>query len=481
MNMKTTLAILSSVTLIAPVVTAQMGTDFFYSTSGTEQSASGSGGTVLKNIRRNEIIGLKQLPCPIVVEKWAPRSAFHTMAGDANADDSYWAPWMFNQIDALLVTTVPGVGAPNARSIYFSPSQPLATAVSGAPGLRPGDVGRIVRMGGMDGQVEYFIRAETIQTALGLPVSPIVVDIDAIAWGPNNGLFFSLDQDVPNCMLCGVPTTVYDGDVIGISPADYTMIGGSIAGAAFGMAMVVYSEGMMNAFVLNAQVADRFGGCVNLAADIESLEIDVTDPMTTGMISCSGGTLGVPRLLFTAETLTGGAVLSTSMGGRIHTAGCGPLGTSCLAGPTTGAQIGLQPPLGAGVASYVDALAGNTTVFQFALEAANAKLPAGTPTRIDFVAPPVGLVWLFASFAPAGPGAVAPSVSLAPVGFPDYYPMGAVPPYFMAAIPPVGGGGVSYGSYPMAGLPVPADLVFQAFTISGGALAASTPTMVEWF
>ena len=470
------LATVLSTSLVASLASAQ-GFDLLYSTSANEQTATGSGGTVLRNIYRNEIVGLQMWAgCPARAEKLVSRAAFHTMAGDADGDDNYWEPGMFSQVDALLVTDPYAAGGVNARSTYFSPRTPLATTISGGPGLRPGDVGRIVRNAAGDGQVERFIRAEHIQIALGLPPMPVVVDVDAVAWSPNYGLFFSLDQDIA-CTLCGAAVTVRDGDIIGIAPGDYMMTGGRITAVAAGMALVVYNEPAIDAFVVNARVADRNAVCVNVAQDLESLELDPTDPMKTVMTSCSGAVLTVPRLLFTTQTLTGGAVLSTSGGGVIHNAMCGPLGVNCGMGPTTGVQIGLQQPTpNVGIQSFVDALAVTyQPLFEFVAEAQTPQIPVGTAAVIDFATPAVANIWVFLTFAPGGPSAIAPSAPFVwgALGHPDFYPA----PYFMGVRPTVGG----YSNYTSPAIPWPADLVFQGITISGGVIEASAPTMVEVF
>lgn len=470
--MNHTLSTLSAFSLFAAFASAQ-NTDILYSTSQVEQTVSGSGGTVLQTIYPNEIVGLKSLPCPMLAEKWMPRSGFHTIAGDEDNDDSYWEPGMFGQIDALLSFDMSGIGLTNQREVWFSPSVAMGTTISGGPGLRPGDVGRIVVAGGSDGQVQHFITAETIQIALGLPPSPVVIDVDAVAWMPNMGIFLSLDDDIV-CTPCGGPTLLNDGAIFAIGPADYVMSGGVITGAAPGSAIVVYTEAMMDAFVANANVTDRFGTCVTNAIDIESLEIDRTSSATTTFIpGCYGSALAVPRLMFTAETLTGGAILTTAFGGSIFNSTCWPMGTGCGWGPTYGPQVGLQPAGTIGMASYIDALAGHNRIFEFAAEAVNPQIPAFTATQIDFVTPLVPWTWVFMSWAPAGPGAIKISAPFTWgfMGFPDYFPV----PNFMGMIPTAPG----FGSYTTPVIPFPVDMVFQGFTILGTNIEASTPTMVE--
>jgi hypothetical protein len=331
-----------------------------------------------------------------------------------------------------------------------------------------------VRTGLGDGKVEHFIRQEMINQALGLPVAT-PIDVDAAAWaGPNQGLFLSLDSDIA-CSPCGGPTLLRDGDVFAISAGNFTFSGTVITGVVPGSAVIVHTEAQMDAFTTAAGVTDRFGNCVTSVGDVEALEIDWAHPGTSIVPGCTGLVVVVPRLIYTAETLTGGAILTTAGGGQIHNAGCMPLGTSCGFGPTLGNQIGLRPPTAAlGVPSYVNALA-STRIFEFAAEAQVAQIPMFTAAQIDFVSPGA-MTWVFLTFAPTGPAVVAPSTPFiwGFLGHPDYYPA----PNFMGAIAT----GTGYGTYTSPPIPFVCDLVFQGVTItSAGTIEASTPTMVEVF
>lgn len=471
--MKTNLTILSAALLTSTL--AAQGVDLLYTTSQNELTLTGSGGTVLRNIRPNDIVGLQAFPCPSRAEKWAPRQAFETMAGDEDGDDSYYEPTLFANIDALMTTNLTGATMPNARTVWYSVDVAMGNTVSGGPGLRPGDIGHIVRNGTGDGKVEYFIRAEQIQMALGLPPTPVFVDVDAAEFSPNLGLFFSIDVDVA-CAPCGGPTLVRDGDILCIPPSAFTLTSSGTMGAVVpGSAVVVYTEANVDAMVANAMVTDRFGMCVTNAVDVEALDFDWSTPSTLAIPGCTGTVVFVPTLLFTTETLTGGAILSTAGGGSIHAGPCAPYGTPCGSGPTLGVQIGLRPPTASlGIASYVNALA-STRIFEFAAETVTQQIPAFTAGQIDFVSPGA-LTWVFMTFAPMGPGVVAPSAPFiwGWLGHPDYYPM----PNFMGLIPT----GTGYGSYTTPIIPFPCDLVWQGATItSAGTIEVSTPTMLEVF
>lgn len=448
------------------------GGDLLYTTATLEQTLSGSGGTVLQTIHPNDLVGLPSFPCPRRAEKWLPRNAFMTMAGDEDGDDSYFEPTLLGRVNALLNTSMFTGTIGNQRTIWYSPGANLGTTVSGAPGLRTGDIGRIARTGLGDGQVQYFIRQEAINNALGLPLAT-TIDVDAAAWSPNHGLFLSLANDIP-CNPCGGPVLLRDGDVFCIPPGAYALSAMLTIGAtAPSSAVVVYTEAQMDAFVANAQVANRFGACVPAAIDTTALEIDFSVAASLVLPGCTGTPVIVPTLLFSTESLTGGAILTTAFGGQIHNASCGPLGTNCGAGPTLGDQIGLRPPSAAvGIPSFVNALAWSR-LFTYTAESQVPQIPIGTPARIDFNTPGIGS-WVFLSFAPSGPGVVAPSAAFpwGLLGYPDYYPL----PNFLGVVP---GGFATFVSPP---IPFACDLIFQGVTITtAGTVEASTPTMVEVF
>ncbi|MBM4063504.1 MAG: hypothetical protein FJ265_20760, partial [Planctomycetes bacterium] len=332
--MHTSLLFLPCTLLATSLATAQ-GFDFLFTTSQNETTLSGSGGTVLQNVRPNDVVGLPAFPCPHRAEKWAPRACFMTMAGDEDGDNNYFEPSLMGSIDALLVVPTTGAATVNARTIWYSPSVALGTAISGPAGLRPGDIGRIVRAGTADGQVQYFIRREQINQALGLPLTT-PIDVDAAAFGFNQGLYLSLDTDI-TCSPCGGPTLLRDGDVFCIPPGAYALTGaGTISAVVASSAVVVYTEAQMDAFTVAANVTNRFGACVPAVIDTESIEFDWQNPSTLMIPGCTGTVVSVPNLIFTAESLTGGAILTTAFGGQIHTSTCAPLGTTCGFGPTLG-------------------------------------------------------------------------------------------------------------------------------------------------
>ncbi|MGE3172096.1 MAG: hypothetical protein AB7O97_05670 [Planctomycetota bacterium] len=458
--------------LLAPAVA--QADPLLFTLTQSETSISGSGGTSLANLLPNEIHELAVL-CPPRAEKWAPRTNYHTQAGDEDGDDSYWEPGLFGQIDAVmapLLSATP-VNATNPRNVWFSPRTAMGTAVSGLPGLRPGDVGRIRRIGAADGQVEYFLRAEQVQIALGLPATPVVVNVDAIAAGFNFGVFFSLEDDIP-ANLCTGPVFVQDGAVLAIPPGAITWSStGTVAAVAPGSAVVVHSEAAMNTFTQNARVTDRFGNCVPVIGDTDALEIDQFAVSTVAVPTCFGP-LPVPVLVYAGETLTGGAILHTRGAGQIRPGLCGPYGTNCTFGPTLGDQIGVLPPSATvGIASSVNGLA-FTRVCRFATESPTPQAPIGASVVID-VGCPAPAALMFVSVAPSGPAVVAPSAdfTLGLLCYPEFYPL----PTFIAFVPTPGG----FGTYTSPPVPGAFDLIWQAATVIGSTWEISTPTTTETF
>ena len=293
--------------LVSSLALAQ-APEFLFTVTKPEQTLSGSGGTVLAFCQPNEILYKSGLPCGQAV-KWAPLTMFQGQAGDEDFDDNYWNPSLFGSIDALTVG-LSHAGAINQREIYFSPATTMGNAISGAPGLRPGDVGRIRKIGGLDGQVETFLSAEQVQIALGLPPVPTFVNVDAVTCQHNFGVLFSLEDD-GNALLCTGPALIQEGDVLMIPPSALVWsTNGTVAAVMPGGAVVAYTEAQMDAFVLNSQVGDRDGICLDQIIDTDAIEIDLLLPPLGAVASCTG-MIPVPQLIFAGEALTGGAVLDT--------------------------------------------------------------------------------------------------------------------------------------------------------------------------
>ncbi|MEZ6037880.1 MAG: hypothetical protein R3F29_10395 [Planctomycetota bacterium] len=481
MNRHTILSLSAAAALTAGL--SAQASNYFVSFSQVERTLSGSGGTVLGKLFPNEIsyVDFLSVPCTTAsAEKWLPRTAALTMAGDENGDGAIWNPGVFGDIDALLANPLSptAAGPDNQRTIYWSVRAPMGNNVSANP-FRPGDVAHIVRNGAGDGQVRHFMRQEHFNMALGLPpANPI--DIDAIAFGPNYGVFFSIDMDTPALTMCG-PLLVRDGDVLCIPPWDLTMTAdGRIAAVNPGSAVVVHTEAQMDFFTQNAMVTDRFGACISMAIDVEALEIDWAGPTTT-VATCTGVALPVPALLFTTETGTGGSVLTTAGIGAIHNTPCTPAGTACGSGPTWGPQMGVQPfNTVSGAQSYITGLSYGRAAHhvlepqQHVLNTFGLGAPAGS-IGIDYGSQ---FTWNLALIEIVPP-VVAPSLPAFPFSqfaFPDLY----APSISVHAWPLVG----PFGSFPMVAIPAgwSGKVLYQNIGFSPwGTLELSTPATVDVF
>ncbi|HEX5052900.1 MAG TPA: hypothetical protein VFZ65_14080 [Planctomycetota bacterium] len=455
--------------------------DFLLTYSQPELTRSGSAGTVLRFLQPNEIAQIQWLlgPCSSMsAEKWAPRTCFHAMAGDENADGSYWNPAIFGSIDALLTGPIltPAFLGDNQRTVFWSPSVAMGTNISGIPGLRPGDVGRIVPNGPLDGQVQYFMRQEQFNQALGLPPGT-PIDIDAIAFSPQFGVFFSLDADTPANTACG-PMLVQDGAVVMVPNFALTYTPDMrISTVLPNSAVVLYTEAQMDAFVVNAQVTDRFGACIANAVDTEALDIDYTGPITT-YVPCSGLVVFAPTLIFATETMTGASLLTTALGGSIYNTPCGPAGTSCSSGPTFGPQMGIRPTsTTTGAPSHVNALC-STRACRYVLEpqqhvlnAFPTGLPAGS-TNID-IASPYAWNFVFVTFVPPTVPSPFPAFPFSMACFPDFYP----PNIYYMFTPTVGG----FSTFPMFSIPplTTGKVLFQSLAFVGSSLELSTPAIID--
>src|SRR5436190_6932094 len=99
------LSALLPLTLAAAAAAQSPPPDLLLTFSQPEQSLSGSGGTVLRILRTNEIHELNaSTACPNSTEKWLPRTAADTMAGDENGDGILYNPALFGRIDAVMAT-----------------------------------------------------------------------------------------------------------------------------------------------------------------------------------------------------------------------------------------------------------------------------------------------------------------------------------------------------------------------------------------
>jgi len=447
--------------------------------SQLEHTLSGSGGTVLRYLYRNEMAYLNFGSCAsLSSEKWLPRTCSHVMAGDENGDGQYWNPGIFGDIDAVLTHrhSASPSDPDNQRTVFWSVSSAMGDVIAGYR-FRPGDVARIVSDGSSDGRVEVFMSQDLFNISLGRsPNHPL--DIDAIAWQPNLGIWFSIDNSMINAnTMCG-PMGVRDGDVICIPPSAIAYTAdGRIASVMPSSAIVVYTEAEMDAFTANANVADHVANPVTSVSDVEGLEMDLSLPITT-VITCMGMPLDVPVLLFTTETATGASILTTQGTGQIHTTPCGLAGTPYhpSGGNTTGEQMGLMPPPISGVFSHITGL-GFAHARTYTLETDTPVVPmasTASPINISYNTPfPINVMFL--QLVPSDVPRALVALPFSLTCFPDWYA-----PAFMSVGVYMGPG---FGVLPSPPIPTfySGKILFQSAAPDvGNAIEFSTPLVVDW-
>jgi hypothetical protein len=400
------------------------------------------------------------------------------MAGDENADGRIDNPALFGSVDALMTTFSPNpLGLQNPRTVFWSVAAAMGTAVSASP-FRPGDVARIVRnAAGQDGQVEHFMTREQFNTALGLPQAT-AIDVDAITFHPEFGVFFSLDADIVANTVCG-PTLVRDGAVVVIPSTAITYtIDQRVAGVVASSAFVALSEAQIDQMVVAAGVADRNGLCVQSAGDLEALDFD-----WNGFRPWSGcptaPTFFGPELVFAVENGTGASLLTTAGGGGIWNGPCAPMGQACAAGPTLGTQVGLSHPApGLGVASYVNAFVQDYTN-RYVLEAASPVMsvfPAGAPAGAAQVAigGPFAFHFVFLELVSPVVPASFPAAPFSQEFFPDLYAPSLLL-YTVAAAP------TGFATVPTPAIPpgFTGKVLFQSAGFSATSIELSTPAVID--
>jgi len=393
--------------------------------SQPENSIS-TGGGPLQVLRPNEIAFLPLAPnCPggARAEKWSPRTCFHAMAGDENGDGQYWNPNLFGSIDALSTgfTSTFDQVAPNPRVVYWSPSAAMSTAIGGLPQLRPGDIGRIQ----VNGTVELLMSQDQFKAALGLgPLDP-PIDIDAFAYEPGLGVYFSIDSPGPMfAQLACVPgySAIQDGDLFAIPAYAITFSSNQlVTGVWTASAHRVRTEADFDAMMVNAQITDRNGVAITSAGDLESLDIYHGPGSQITMFASCMNPVPVPDFLFSTRTMTGGSLASTVGGGQPVMGPCGFLGIPAPYGLQNGSAVGIQQQLSnTGPASYVNALAFGTTD-RFVLEPVAHQLNYGMQGGLPTVVHVGGDFSYVFTWVDLVPNTIAPSVTVGGDFFPDWY------------------------------------------------------------
>jgi hypothetical protein len=462
-----------------------------------EETRSGSNGTVLRNLANNAIgFVTPSAALAASAEKFAPSLAFQTLAGDEDADGDVHSPGLFGTIDAIAVLPYDWdaeLGArPRQRPVtmldcYVSPSTDVGTNVSGAPGLRRGDCGRIVRTPAGNGQVTWFIRAEQLISAFGMfdpatmmPLTPNDIDLDAITVAGNRDIFVSFDGNHSMRLFINgalANFAVADGAVVAIPAAAWVPNArGEVANVLANRGVIVMQEPQANALVVNAALTDNAGACVPAMVDTEGLAIDPVG----GVFNSQWGNQQVtwPHLLLTGELMSGAGVITTRNAGQIAQVNGGALARACGTGPTNGVQLGIAPSGSVSPLIALESLRQEPCWFVLGSPTPHGlggpvEVHIGTnlPTAFAFLGLGLGVL-------PVSPSIAAPAF-LNNGCFPELYP--AILPNPLIAIALAAGmGNARFGALSVGASPVVAPgILFQAVTMAGGALHLSSPVTLH--
>lgn len=433
------------------------------------------GGGPLAQLHPNEIAHLPWSGgCSngIRAEKWAPSAAFQVMAGDENGDGLYWNPALCGSIDALAMPVNPQTASrEDPRSVWWSPSAPLGPMVSASP-LRPGDMGRILGAG----QVQYLITQDQIETALGVP--GYGVDVDAFAYQPGLGIYFSLDNThILANPGCGPSSLVFDGDLLAIPDSAITWtLDYRVASVLPNKAYVVITEAQFGTMLAQSQVTDRNGQTISTAIDLESIEFDFGPGSQVTMLTmCDNTVIALPDFVFATESMTGASLVTTVNGGQCYVGPCGYAGFP-VPYVQTGAALGIQGSPLQGPPSWVNGLAFANTV-RFVLEPETPHLQygllGGPPTTIHMGAD-FTYAFTWCEIVPPVVATSFPLTFLSEHCFPDWYCPSAVLWWFSTAAN-------GFASFPTPSIPVGwnGKLLFQSIGFYGPFYEISTPCVVE--
>ena len=483
--------------LAASWLPAQNQTSLLFSPRGPEETRSGSGGTVLRMLQPRAIASVTPQPGNnFSAEKYATALGWQTLVGDEDNDGDAHTPGLMGAVDAVLVkpyeydpvnqALVARTSPVNWLDVYVSPKRRVGTFVSGGPGLRPGDCGTYVRTSsGGNGQVRYFLRAEQIINAFGMwdpqmeqPLRIDQLDLDAITVDEDGNIFLSFEEDhLLRLVVGGAVVTILlaDGGVAWLPPGAWTPDShGNVATVTPMSGRIVFGEAGVDGMVISSAVADQVGACPTSIGDTDGLAIDRNGGTQT--VIWDGVAVTLPDLLFSGETLTGGAVLSTAAGGSIATVNGSALAAPCAAGAITdGSAMGLSP---SGVVDSLDGLASlDREPWRFVV-GSSTSLGLGGPITIEIgTNMPLPMIWLGVG---VGTWPVSPSVDFrtwfpGTLCFPELYNISLAATLFPL---PDGFGGFTASFTAIAPL-VPGGLLFQAAGIQGGSVHLSSPATIH--
>ncbi len=498
-------AIISLATILsfgASVVAQVAPSSLLFTPKADEFTLSGTGGTVLSMIGRRAIgvVTPGGAACNYSAEKFGPLVAHQTLVGDEDNDGDVHTPRLFGAVQALLVKshkwnangrTWDAITNPiNLRDVYITPKKALGTDVSGVPGLRPCDSGRIYA----NGRIRHFITGEQIIQALGMinsqgrPLTPDALSLDAITLDPKGNIYLSYEKDNACRLYCGDELTNYtlrDGGVAVILAAFWTPTSGSdVFAVADKRGRIALTEARIDAMQANARLADAAGACPTATIDLDGLAVDRRVLAGTFVTQWCKQKMTLPNLLFSTEAFTGAGVASTRNNGEIaRVNGCLlAQGCTAVATPSDGTKMGLRP--GLSTTTLVGSLDGLVSLLKepcrFVMGTANPNCLGGLCKWSIATNMNVPTVLLY-----AGNGALPISPAqdfFATFGlmtdcFPEIFPNVFVHGPITVPMAADGWGGRvgTLGPFGIPAAAAPNGLISQAFTVHNGRWQLSTP------
>lgn len=445
--------------VLSPFAGAQYQLTF--TTLGTETTRSGSSGSSLATITPEDVaVVIPLAPIFYSAETYADHLNWNTLAGDGDLDAFFYEIPLSGHIDALQICrTIASWHSP--QDLYFSTKLPLPCAGGGV--IEPGDVAAIKK----DAVRETLIDDVQIRSALGIPNTVLSFDVDAIARGGSDGtIFLSFEEGMP---ILNGSDYLDDGAVAAIPGLFITNNVCDVNTVAANSGVVALPEWMMNFVVANANAADNSGNLVTSIGDLDGLEID---PNGGTFPSFSGGWI-FPNLIFSADTLSGGGILSTHSFGSIAFINGMPMATSFGSGITDGSQVGLDP---VGVGS-LDGLALSTPTCRFILDSETPYLSG--PGTLNFTAggaDPFQPVLFYATiFGVNSAGGYQPSLVKSNICFPNWYQWN----FFLFAANADNLGIVNL-SVLVGAVPTGHTVVLQGLTQKSSAWSLSAPITIQF-
>ena len=450
--------------LLAGVGLASGQESLFFSTApppgATEQTLSGSSGTLLATLRREDLaIVSPGAAMPYSAETYLSHQNWNTLAGDRNCDAAVFQPILTGGIDAIAVCQPSGMQADRNHRVFLSSALDIPAA-GGMPAIADGDVFSY-RANGM---IAFMLTEDQIRSVFDIaPGEP--VDVDAVTVDDKGTIYLSLEQTVT-----ALGVVVDDGAVLVIPHDKVFWSDCGVADTIPSTGGILYTEADMDFMIANSGVGSPSGAPVTVVLDIDGLDADRHAPTKIYQVY-NYGNLEVAELRFTAMAAHGGAVLTTELGGSIAVMNGAALAAAAPS-PTNGSGVGLLP----GMVRWLNGIASidKDPPVRVTLDTDDAVI-AGS-LRLDLGGADPGAPVLIGLSPYAGACAAPPSVPLGNPGHSYFFGLGAFPITLIAD----GQGFASTGAIPVG--PGPGiELVLQAVTPKGpGVATLSGAVTVLW-